>query len=479
MRADAGGGMARQGWRPAPVALSLVLLALTGCVEPEPLLPGPRFDPRALDEAAASVPQTAAEAAAGARAQAIPPQPPRRLPNPPYTVAGEGRPLSLPAARPNAEWTHRFGGPAHAVTHPALAANLTEVWSAPIGQGNSRRLRITADPVIAGGRIFTMDAVAGVQARAASGGGLIWARNLTPAEERAGEAAGGGLAASGGRLYVTTGYGRLHALDAASGAVLWTQELDAVPGAAPTVVDGIVYVTSRDARGWAVDAGNGRVLWQIGATETGSATLGGAAPAVSGRNVLFPFGSGELISALRQGGTELWTASIAGRRLGRAYAGITDVSADPVVVGGTVYVGNPQGRIVALDLASGTQRWTAPDGAASAVWEEGGALFYVSDQNELVRLDARTGTRIWAATLPLYLTDRVIRRQGIFAHYGPVLAGGRLVLASTDGILREVDPRSGALLRATRLPAAAARNPVVAGGTLYIVTANGQLHAFR
>ena len=66
-----------------------------------------------------------------------------------------------------------------------------------------------------------------------------------------------------------------------------------------------------------------------------------------------------------------------------------------------------------------------------------------------------------------------------FANYGPVLAGGRLIVPSSDGTLRQFDPVSGALLAEMPLPGGAASNPVVAGGVLYLMTGDGQLAAFR
>ena len=70
-------------------------------------------------------------------------------------------------------------------------------------------------------------------------------------------------------------------------------------------------------------------------------------------------------------------------------------------------------------------------------------------------------------------------QDSIHAHYGPVLAGGRLHVASSDGMLRSFDPASGALVGQAQIPGGAATAPVVAGQTLYVVSRDGQLHAFR
>ena len=432
-----------------------MLVVLTGCGDREELLPGERLDLRAgLAQGEDAQTGTATEA------------PARAVPfAPPPTVN-------------HAAWTHRNGSATHRIQHPALAPNLTQVWSARIGAGNSRGHRITADPIVAGGRIFTLDSLATVSAHSTAGAAL-WSRDLTPPTERSTDASGGGVAYADGRVYVTTGFGALMALDAGTGAVLWEQRLDAPATGAPTVSGGLVYAVSADNVGWAVDARDGRVQWQLPSVPSQSSIAGGAGPAVTDELAIFPFASGELLAAFRRGGVERWSANVAGERRGRVYTQVTDVSGDPVVDGNVVYAANPAGRLVALSLESGDRLWTATEGALSPVWPSGGSVFLVSDLGQLVRLDAATGDRIWGTQLPYYTRERERRRKGVFAHYGPVLAGGRLIVASSDGVLRSFDPQTGALLGTTEISGGAATNPVVVGGTLYVVSNRGQLHAFR
>jgi outer membrane protein assembly factor BamB len=45
--------------------------------------------------------------------------------------------------------------------------------------------------------------------------------------------------------------------------------------------------------------------------------------------------------------------------------------------------------------------------------------------------------------------------------------------------LRAFDPVNGNLVHTAEIPGGAASQPAVAGGTLYVVGGNGQLHAFR
>ncbi|NKB27189.1 MAG: PQQ-binding-like beta-propeller repeat protein [Rhodobacteraceae bacterium] len=432
------------------------LVALTGCFERDLILPGQRQDVRSL-RSDGFVPISGPTVA---------------------RAANQSLPLAVGAPAVNSSWTHRSGTASHSLQHPALNTTLQVAWSASIGKGNSRKNQITADPVVAGGRIFTLHSESRVMAHSTSGAS-IWSRDLVPPGEKSGDASGGGIAVGGARVFVTTGFGRLAALDMVSGGVIWQQDLESAVAAAPTVVGDLVYVVSRDGRAWALSTNSGRIRWQLQGTPSLSGSVGGAAPAVNDRVAIFPFSSGQMIAASRQGGSRLWSGQVSGGRLGRGYTEVTDISGDPVIVGDTVYAANYTGKAKAFSLSSGEEKWIANEGAVSPMWVAGGSVFLMSDQNELVRLDASNGRRIWGTKLPLFVKSKIKKRKKIFAHYGPVLAGGRLILASSDGLIRSFNPENGAQVASFALAGGAASNPVVAGRTLYVVTAKGKLVAYR
>ncbi|CTQ51102.1 outer membrane protein assembly factor BamB family protein [Jannaschia donghaensis] len=385
--------------------------------------------------------------------------------------------ISLPAARRLPDWPMRVGTASNDPGHATLSSAPSLLWSANIGAGDTRRQRITADPVSDGSRLFTMDALSGVAATGLNGA-TLWSRSLVPGFEQAGDASGGGLAVVGGTVFVSTGFGELHALDAATGGERWVQRLDA-PITTPKVAGGIVYVVSRDSRAWAIDAGTGRILWDLPAADARAVTATAPSPAITERAVLFPFGSSEILAALRQSGIRVWGSSVSGRRRGVAYNDVGDITGDPVVSGGTVYAGTSAGRMVALTASSGTREWTADEGAVSPLAVAGGSVFAVSDRAQLLRLDAATGDVLWRSDLPFYRNARLKRRQGIYAHYGPVLAGGRLWVASSDGALRGFDPQNGALTASVEIPGGAASRPIAFGDAMYVVGRKGTLNAFR
>ncbi len=429
------------------LSIAALVLLVAGCQEPDVILVGEREPVRVND-------LPTEQLAAGSRA------------------------IRLPSATNNASFSQNFGTEAYRPAHPALRSTPQRVWSVSIGTGDEKRKRITAAPVVADGRVFTLDSTARVTGFSTNGS-VLWSSDLLPARASEKDATGGGLTYSGGALYVSLGFGDLVKLDAVSGNEIWRQRLGATGSGTPTVRDGLVYLVAGDDTGWAVNADDGTIAWQVDATPSVTNVLGAPAPALTSRLSIFAFGSGEVIATFRNGGLQRWTASVSGQRAGSSINTFSDLTGAPVVSGNTIYVGNQSGRIVALDIENGSRRWTLAQGTTGMIWPAGGSLFVVNDKNELLRVSASDGEIVWVSKLPLFVKDRPRRRSEIFAHYGPVVAGGRVIVVSNDGVMRSFSPENGALLGQVEIPDGASAAPAVAGGTLYVLSSKGELHAFR
>ncbi|KPQ06798.1 MAG: WD40-like repeat protein [Rhodobacteraceae bacterium HLUCCA12] len=392
--------------------------------------------------------------------------------------ANRTEPISLPAQAANGAWSHRQGTNGERPRHPALAETPELAWSTGIGQGDGRRVRLSTDPVAAGGRIFTLDSASQLQATATDGS-VLWSRDITPDWAERGSASGGGLAVSGDRLFVASADALLAAYDTATGEELWSYRFDSPLMGAPMAAGDRVYVSAGDSTLWSLDAATGRITWSLTGTESASVMSRTAAPAQADNLVVFPTQSGELRAVQRGNGSEVWSTIVAGRRVGAAYATISSVTGDPVVDGNRIYAANQSGRLLAVDADSGETLWSAREAAYSPVWPVGGSVFLVSDQNRVIRLDAETGEQIWSQPLPLFTTDRARSQAEIYPQYGPVLAGGRLWVASGDGALRGFDPVSGEIAAEIEVPGGAASSPIVMDRTLYVLSREGTLHAYR
>ncbi len=444
--------------RPMGKTLGLIALCATmvvaGCAEREEVLPGKR---EPIDSVLSS--RTSAETEA-------------------EVAADVDTAISLPPQSVNTSAQQFAGSPAYRTEHPSLGTTLTRAWSVNIGAGDGRKERITADPVVGDGLIFTLDAKTQVSA-VTPNGALAWTRDIRPERDGDGDGTGGGLAVQDGTVYATSGFGRIVAMDAATGDIRWEQDVDATVSGAPLVHDNLLYVTAGDNSGWAIEADTGRIAWQIGAAESVTNVLGAPAPVLTDDLVVFSFGTGELQAVFRRGGLRRWDSSVLGERKGRSLSKIDDVTGAPVVVDNVLYAGSQAGRTVAINASSGARLWTAREGAISPVLPVAGSVFLVSDRNELLRLNASDGSVIWSEALPNFVKPRPRKASEVFAHHGPILAGGRLIVASNDGFLRSFAPEDGSLISTTEIPDGATTRPVVAGQTLYVVGRKGQLHAFR
>ncbi|MCP5072585.1 MAG: PQQ-binding-like beta-propeller repeat protein [Rhodobacteraceae bacterium] len=438
------------------LALALtVLLSAASCGDREVILQGERLDIRDLStDTEEATDETVAE------------------------IPVEVTKLALAAPVRNAEWTHRNGSAEHLIPHPALGRTLTKVWSQSIGTGNSRKHSITSDPIVAGGRIFTMDSSAGLRAFTTEGAS-IWSRDLTPPHERAAEATGGGLAYGSGTLFATTGHGEVIALDPATGAERWRHKMSGSVSAAPVVSGDIVIAVSRDNTALGLDISNGRIRWRQTSSGDVAGVLGAGSPAASGGLAVLPFASGEIVGAVNRNGLRAWSAVVSGGHRGIARNYVGDISGDPVMDGSTVYVANQSGRMASLDRRSGERNWTVNEGSYSPVWPAGGAVFMISDEFAVKRLNASDGAEVWSAELPDYKAERAKRRKDAYAYFGPTLGGGQIWVAGSDGLLRSYDPVTGAVTGTVQIPGGAASQPAIAGGRLYILSASGQLHAFQ
>jgi outer membrane protein assembly factor BamB len=382
----------------------------------------------------------------------------------------------LPDPRSNAEWTQTNGNASHNLGHLAGPGALISAWTRDAGSGGGDGA-ITGTPIVLNGVVFTMDAASTLTAFDASSGAERWRTELLPEAERGTEGFGGGLAAEGGTIYATTGFGEILAIRAASGEVLWRKSFGAPLRAAPAVLNGLVVAVTRDNRGLGLDAATGELRWRLRGATADAGLLGGASPAMVGPLAILPYASGELVAVDAPSGRRLWSAVLSGGRKGMARSAITDVSGDPVVIGPYVVAANQSGRMLAIDARNGQRVWTRNIGSPAPIWAAGETIFVISDDARLMRLSARDGTTLWEAQLPAFRNEK--KRKNAIAYSGPVLVNGQLLFTDSRGNMLSYDAQSGVGRTVGSISGGSVTGPVVAGGTVYILSDEGTLHAFR
>jgi outer membrane protein assembly factor BamB len=386
-----------------------------------------------------------------------------------------GQKILLPEPYINGGWEQPGGSPAHAMYHLNLADNPQYAWSASIGDGNDDDAAILSEPVVVGDVVFTMDARSTVTAYRQSDGSRFWEADLTQEEEDG--YFGGGLAYEDGKLFVTTGFGIVFALDAKNGNELWRQDLKTPMRAAPTASGGRVFVLTFDNQTFALAASDGRKLWNHTGIQEAANLLGTASPAVSGGTVIIPYSSGEIYALQVENGREIWSDSLAALRRTDPLADIAQIRGLPVIDRGIVYVVSHAGRTVAFDLKRGSRIWEREFGGTETPWAAGDYIYMLTNDDELVCLTRETGKVRWVTPLPRY--EDPTDKSGVITWTGPVLASDRLIVAGSLGDAYAISPYTGEIIGVIALPSGAAVSPIVVNNTLYFISDDADIVALR
>lgn len=391
-------------------------------------------------------------------------------------LSGDQARIMLPPPEPNDDWPQAGGYSNHAMHHMQVGDRLQRAWRSSVGDGSTKRAKLMAQPVVANGRVYTLDSGSDVRAFDQKTGAKVWSTDITPSGEDD-TFSGGGVAFDDGRLFVSTGFAQVVALDAGTGKVVWRQSLSGPMRGAPTVRGGRVFVITVDNQTHALAAEDGAVLWSHqGIAETAS-LLGGNSPAVDGDVVVVPYSSGELFALRVENGAVLWQEQLSTVRRTEGVSTLTAIRGRPVIDRGRVYAMGHADLLVAIDLRSGRRLWEREIGGVQSPWVGGDFLFVVSNNNEVVALDAKTGRIAWVTQLQVW--DDPEDHTGRLLWAGPVLASDRLILASTQGQLVSLSPYTGDVLGKLDISDGVSIAPSVAGGTVFFLTDDGDLTAFR
>jgi outer membrane protein assembly factor BamB len=384
--------------------------------------------------------------------------------------------VALPRPTPNRDWPQPGGIPSHDVIHPALADNLSVAWTVSVGEGASRYAQVLAGPVVFDGVVYTMDSTSMVTAWSASDGKKLWEFDVTPTDDD-NQAWGGGIAYDGGRIFVATGFGQALALDAKTGKEIWRVPTGTPVHQAPSVFDGRVYVITVDNEIQALSTEDGHKLWVYDGVPQSAQLAGSASPAVTAEAVVAPFSSGEIVALRVENGRVIWNDSLAATRRFDAMSTLADVRGRPVIDRGRVYAISHSGRMTAIDLRTGNQVWEQDIGGSYAPWVAGDFVYVLSTSNELICLTREDGRIRWITQLDRW--EDPDDKSGPIQWAGPMLAGDRLVAVASTGEAWSISPYTGKPLGHIQLPEGSFLPPIVADGTLYLMTNDADLMALR
>ncbi|GAB5467200.1 MAG: PQQ-like beta-propeller repeat protein [Rhodospirillales bacterium] len=388
-----------------------------------------------------------------------------------------GSPIRLPPPYVNGSWAQPGGSPAHAMYHLAIADKPAIGWIGDVGSSDSDDAALLSQPIVFGNTVFTLDSRAEVSAFSLSDGRLFWRTDLEDEEEEDDGAFGGGIAFADGRVFVTTGFARIFALDGETGRVLWQARAPGPIRSSPVVDGGRVFAITLDNQTLVLNAADGQTIWQHRGVEEQVGLLGTSSPAVSGDVVVVPYSSGEVYAMSVTNGRVFWNSSLGAIRRRDPLSDIGQVRGLPVIDRGIVFATSNAGRTVAIDLRRGNRLWERELGGPLTIWAGGDTLFLITNKSELVALARRDGAIQWVTPLPQY--EDLEDREDPIAWVGPILASNRLVVAGSHGDAYAVSPYTGQFLGTVELPAGAAVSPIVVQEQLLFLSVDADLVVMR
>lgn len=417
-----------------------------------------------------------------------------------------GRDFFLPGPVAATAWPLPGGNAENAIEHVIAAPQFTIGWRRNIGAGSTKSRQVMSPVVAADGRVFVMDGESTVTAVDANTGAVVWKVDVKPSgREAVGGASvfglpvpfvtqgggalsggfGGGVAVSGGKVFVASGYRTMSALDAASGAVVWTQSVDVPIHGAPTVAGNRVFVVDVDNQIIAFNATTGLQDWSYRGIVEPARIMRASSPAVSGDTVIAPFSSGEIVALRASNGQPVWNQVLSRTSRTSALSEIRDIAGRPVISRGFVYAVSHSGVMQAMDIRTGQPKWTLPVAGVNAPLPAGDVVYVVSKSGELTLVNRDSGAVYWTRNL----NEGRVRQEGGFLGFwdrtvrpewsGPILASNRLVLVNSDGEAVAFDPKTGVQSASLRLGAPVYIAPAAYNGALYVLTDAGDLISIR
>jgi outer membrane protein assembly factor BamB len=236
------------------------------------------------------------------------------------------------------------------------------VWSHVIPPGTE------SSPIVWGSTLYFGDQGGTVYSMRARDGHVNWTYHASGAVK-------GGPALDNGTLYFGDYAGRAYALDADNGHQIWAVSTNGARFglgsgnfySTPAVAFGRVYMGNTDGRVYSFAAHTGQLAW---ATGTGAYVYSSAAvadPPGLGPTVYLGSYDGNFYAFNAQSGAVRWTHPAGGR-----------ISGSPIIIGNVVYFSDLGSRSTAgLDLRTGRQVFSFPDGAFNPAIADDGAIYLV------------------------------------------------------------------------------------------------------
>ena len=339
------------------------------------------------------------------------------------------------------------------------SVELRHEWSLNVGEGQEPQ-DATLIPALADGVVYAASRDGRVVAVDAVEGDRRWRTDLDTALT-------GGVGVGGGLVLVGAVEGDLVALHADSGEEAWRATVSSEMLAPPAANADVVVVQTLDAKVFGFAAQTGKQIWSFEMERPLLTLRATAAPLLTDSVAVVGFANGKLVALNAATGTAAWEARVAMPSGRTELERMVDVNT--AVLGGDIlYAVSYQGRVAAYSRGTGRELWARDASSHRAPALGVNQLYIVGVEDQVMALRATGGQELWV--------NRELRRRNLTA---PQVIGDVVAVADAEGYLHVLSQTDGHVVGRVKVEGDGVSTSMVSDGErLYILDNSGDLNAY-
>lgn len=270
--------------------------------------------------------------------------------------------------------------------------------------------------------------------------------------------------------------GFLRAVDGQNGKEIWKSDLGSEVWSAPAITPSgdRLFAVTMEGKIFALNAEDGQMIWQKEYTlpshssEFGEIVIRGTADPVLDENRLYvAFADGLFWALSQKDGKVLWEKKLGTQK------GFNDIDGPALIEQDRLYTASFEGNLISFSRKEGKILWSQEIGSAVKmlmVHEETKAektLFVSGTDSHLYALDPKSGKIIWKLLV------------GKGALTSPIYYKGIIAVGLSSGTMNFIDAQSGKLIIRRFAKKGISSNPILDDDKIYFLSNGGRLYSLR
>lgn len=348
--------------------------------------------------------------------------------------------------------------PAELTPH-AATVKLNRLWSAKVGKSG----RGLFEPFIDEQQVVVANRDGRITSLARDTGMRRWTRELDITLSS-------GIGGSTTQLFVADTNATVHALSVENGEEQWRAKASSEVLKPVVSAFGVAVMRSTDGRVVALEPDDGTERWTVSNSPPALTLNGYSRPLLLDGGVLIGLDDGRLLALNMATGKLIWESVLSVASGRSEVERLVDIDADPVVDNEGIYVANYQGRAARLEPSKGQIVWSVPLSAGSGIALDEAGLIVVDANDTIQKLDKQTGESLWTNDS---MTGRRLTPPA-FTPQGDILVG------DVEGFLHVLSAVDGSAIgRARPTDHAFKARPLLVEDVVYVQAVDGLVAAYR